>query len=128
MEFKTAEEKLLHDYGALEDENEALKDAVDDAIGRINDALGQIPPWFREFYEAGRRGVFMEYGNCFFPHEVDATDDGGHIGFDEWYSVGFHRFPDYMSKNDFKSEFEAELRDIYGKKLAEASEEGSECQ
>lgn len=26
MEFKTAEEKLLHDYGALEDENARLED------------------------------------------------------------------------------------------------------
>ena len=48
MEFKTAEEKLLHDYGALEEENARLEDEnlllqerIKDLEKRLKDAFEQ---------------------------------------------------------------------------------------
>lgn len=42
MEFRTAEEKLLHDYFALEEENARLKDENAILNGRIDYLLGRI--------------------------------------------------------------------------------------
>lgn len=104
----------------LEAENRELHrriDALQQGMGE-----GEAPRWFGAIYEFGRREIFKKYTPYWTRVEVYEDEDGSKTAekYVDWFKRNFKEFPDFMSREDFMQEFEAEARVIYDEKAAEA--------
>lgn len=94
------------------------------AVGKEKPAK---PRWFANIYEFGRRAIWEKYAENYYSKAVTAGEDEDgkkHAQtFENWYQQRFDDFPDFMSREDFLVEFDAELHRKYDQKLAEAMKE-----
>ena len=116
MEYKTAEQKLLHDYEALESENMRLADENESLMRQLYPGRRR---WGTYFAEHGRRLVLKEC-ESWMGTEVRRDANGKWDDFDEWARRSFDELPDYMSRMDFMLEYSDELRALYDEELDKA--------
>jgi len=86
------------------------------------------PRWFAAIHEFGRRGIWEKYGERrYYRMDVDVRehDDGTKTveSFAHWFKDNYSEFPDFMSREDFLQEFEAELKARYDEEREKALKE-----
>lgn len=106
----------------LEAENRELRRRADAINSGINTGESETPRWFGAIYEYGRREIFKKYTPYWTNVEVYEDEDGNRTAekYVKWFKRNFKDFPDFMSREDFMCEFEAEAKALYDEKLAEA--------
>lgn len=75
----------------------------------------------KDIYEYGRMSIFDDYTPYL---RSVAYVDGEPQPFDAWFEARFYSFPDFMSRNDFLREYDAELRALYAGELARGEGDG----
>lgn len=103
----------------LEAENKALRARADAIRSGTDD---ETPRWFGAIYEYGRREIFNKYTPYWKSVSVDKDQDGNRKAesITSWFKRVFDNVPDFMSREDFKTEFEPELRSLYADELEKA--------
>lgn len=106
----------------LEAENRELRRRAEAVLSAASTDESETPRWFGAIYEYGRRELFKKYTPYWTTVEVYEDGDGNRTAekFDDWFKRKFDKFPDFMSREDFMCEFEAEARAVYDENVAEA--------
>lgn len=95
------------------------------AVGREKEGK---PRWFAAMYEFGRRTIWEKYGDGrYYSMRVSVyeNDDGTKRveDFSHWFKDAYSEFPDFMSRDDFLQEFEAEIKARYDEEREKALKE-----
>lgn len=106
-------------------ENRELRGRIDAIRSTTSDDGQDAPRWFGAIYEYGRRELFKKYTPYWASVNVYENEDGSKSAekMADWFKRNFKDVPDFMSREDFMQEFEAEIREKYAEELGEAMKE-----
>lgn len=76
----------------------------------------------QEIFNVGREYIWQEYGEREYFTDSIISWDGEKMSFNAWFNTRYTDLPPFMSKNEFKKEFDKELRERYERKKKEAEE------
>lgn len=106
-------------------ENKELRGRIDAIQSSSGNDGHDAPRWFGAIYEFGRREIFKKYTPYWKSVTVSEDQDGNRKAesITSWSKRVFDNVPDFMSREDFLQEFEAEIREKYAEELGEAMKE-----
>ena len=76
----------------------------------------------QEIFNFGRQAIWEDYGKREYFADSIISWDGEKMSFNTWFNTRYTDLPPFMSKNEFKKEFDKELRERYERKKKEAEE------
>lgn len=117
MIFRTLEEKFLADYARLEEENEMLKDELEEVESKLQDKKKNTIIDIMVM-KKGKQAAFDSFCNYWTPKTYKGDRD-----FDEWAIELLDKLPKSVSyeeaRNYFEDELEAKWEEQYDEEVSE---------